>query len=53
VRLNGFATERPCETMCDVYESSTSINDSRRLVKDDIECGRGNAIPLWAFGLNY
>lgn len=23
------------------------------LVKDDIEYGYGNVIPLWAFGLNY
>ncbi|MGN1173141.1 MAG: ATP-binding protein, partial [Muribaculaceae bacterium] len=23
------------------------------IVKDDIEIGFGNIIPLWAFGLNY
>lgn len=23
------------------------------VVKDDIEFGYGNVIPLWAFGLNY
>lgn len=23
------------------------------VVRDDIEHGRGNIIPLWAFGLNY
>ena len=23
------------------------------VVKDDIETGMGNVIPLWAFGMNY
>lgn len=39
--------------MCRVREPSTSINGLGRLVKDDIECGHGNVIPLWTLGLNY
>ena len=27
--------------------------DQAFVVKDDIEYGFGNTIPLWAFGLNY
>ena len=31
------------------------ITDAREgyVVKDDIEYGYGNVIPIWAFGLNY
>ncbi|MCF0200070.1 MAG: ATP-binding protein, partial [Bacteroidales bacterium] len=27
--------------------------DKAYIVKDDIEYGHGNVVPLWAFGLNY
>ena len=30
----------------------TDISDSF-IVKDDIELGHGNVIPLWYFGMNY
>jgi hypothetical protein len=31
------------------------ITDAKEgyVVKDDIEYGYGNVVPLWAFGLNY
>ena len=29
-----------------------NVNDGF-VVKDDIEYGSGNVVPLWAFGLNY
>ena len=36
-------------------KSAKQIRDAVRgfVVKDDIEYGHGNVIPLWAFGLNY
>ncbi len=36
-------------------KSAKQIRDAARgfVVKDDIEYGHGNVIPLWAFGLNY
>lgn len=36
-------------------KTSDQVKDAERgfVVKDDIEFGYGNVIPLWAFGLNY
>lgn len=36
-------------------KSAKQLRDATRgfIVKDDIEYGHGNVIPLWAFGLNY
>ena len=36
-------------------KGSDQLKGSRRgvIVKDDIEYGHGNVIPLWAFGLTY
>lgn len=36
-------------------KGAKQLRDAERgfIVKDDIEYGHGNVIPLWAFGLNY
>ena len=36
-------------------EGQSQVREAGRgfVVKDDIEYGCGNVIPLWAFGLNY
>ena len=36
-------------------KSKKQITDAKEgyVVKDDIEYGYGNVVPLWAFGLNY
>ena len=37
------------------HKGQRQISDAQRgyVIKDDIEYGYGNVIPLWAFGLNY
>ena len=36
-----------------VLDKQIESADDGYIVKDDIESGYANVIPLWAFGLNY